>query len=84
MVKKLNGNLLTKKIRHKHLVKVRSFLGAKISCMTHHLTLTLQDINPDHVVLHAVTNYLRTENTVIQTAKATINLATSLKNDGST
>ena len=29
MVKKLNGYLLTRKIRHKHLVKVRSFSGAK-------------------------------------------------------
>ena len=37
MVKKLNGYLLTKKIRHKHLVKVRSFFGPQISCMTDHL-----------------------------------------------
>ena len=29
MVKKLNGYLLTKKIRQKHLVKVCTFLGAK-------------------------------------------------------
>ena len=31
MVKKVNGYLLTRKIRHKHLVKVRSYSGAKIS-----------------------------------------------------
>ena len=34
IVKKLNGYLLTRKIKHKHLVKVRSFSGAKVSCMT--------------------------------------------------
>ena len=41
MAKKLNGYLLTRKIKHKHLVKVRSFSGAKISCMTDHVKLTL-------------------------------------------
>ena len=84
MTKKLNGNLLTKKIRHKHFVKVRSFSGAKISCMTDHVKPTLRDINPDHIVLHAGTNDLRTENTASQIAKATIDLAASLKNDGNT
>ena len=84
MVKKLNGYLLTKKIRHKHIVKVRSFSGAKISCMTDHVKPTLRDINPDHIVLHADTNDLRTENTASQIAKATIDLATSLKIDGNT
>ena len=84
MVKKLNGYLLTRKIRHKHLVKVRSFSGAKISCMTNHVKPTLRDINPDHIILHADTNDLRTEYTASQIAKATIDLVTSLKNDGNT
>ena len=44
IVKKLNGYLLTRKIKHKHLVKVRSFSGAKISCMTDHVKPTLRDI----------------------------------------
>ena len=84
MVRKLNGYLLTRKIKHKHLVKVRSFSGAKISCMTDHVKPTLRDINPDHIILHAGTNDLRTENTASQIAKATIDLATSLKNDDNT
>ena len=84
MVKKLNGYLLTREIRHKHLVKVRSFSGAKISCMTDHVKPTLRDINPDHIVLHADTNDLRTENTASQIVKAAKDLATSLKNDGNT
>ena len=40
--------------------------------------------NPDHIILHAGTNDLRTENTASQIAKATIDLATSLKNDDNT
>ena len=66
MIKKLNGYLLTKKIRHKHLVKLRSFSGAKISYMTNHVKPTLRDINAYHIVLHAGTNDLRTENTASQ------------------
>ena len=61
MVKKLNGYLLTRKIKHKHLVKVRSFSRAKINCMTDHVKPTLGDINPDHIILHAGTNDLRTK-----------------------
>ena len=49
MVKNLNGYLLTKKIRHKHLVKVRLFSWAKISCMRDHVKPTLRNVNPDHM-----------------------------------
>ena len=45
---------------------------------------TLQDMNSDHIVVHAGTNNLRAENTASQIAKATINLATSFKNDSNT
>ena len=84
IVKKLNGYPLTRKIKRKHLVKVRSFSGAEISCMTDDVKPTLRDINPDLIILHAGTNDLRTENTASQTAKARIDLATSLKNDDNT
>ena len=49
--------------------------------MAGHVKPTLRDINPDHVILHADTNSLRTENIASKIAKATINLATSLEND---
>ena len=84
MVKKLNGSLLTRKIKHKYLIKKRSLSWAKISCMRDHIKPTLQDINPDHIVLHLGAYNLRTENTASQIAKATIDLATSLKNDDNT
>ena len=46
MVKKLTGYLLTKKVRHKFLVKVT---GAKVSCMADHVKPTIRDDKPDHV-----------------------------------
>ena len=81
IVKKCNGFLLTKKNRHKHLVKVRSFAGMEISCMTDHVKSTLRDINPNHIVLNPSTNVLRTEKADSQTEKVIIDLGTSLKNN---
>ena len=52
--------------------------------MTDHVKPTLRDINPDHIILHAGTNDLITENTASQISKAKIDLATSLKNDDNT
>ena len=43
------------------LVKVHSFSGAKISCMTDHVQSTLGNINLNHIALHAGTDDLRTE-----------------------
>ena len=81
---KLNGYLLTRKIKHKYRLKVHSFSGAKISCAADHVKPTLREINPDHIVLHAGKNNLRTKNLASQIAKATTDLATSLKNDDNT
>ena len=82
MIKKLNGYFLTKKVRHKYLIKVRSFSGAKVSCMVDHVKRTLRDDKPDHIILHVGTNDLRTEKTSSQIAKSAIDLTTSLKNNG--
>ena len=70
MIKKLNGYFLTKKVKHKYLIKVRSFSGAKVSCMVDHVKQTLRDYKPDHIILHARTNDLRTEKTSSQIAKS--------------
>lgn len=61
VVKKLNGYLLTKEIKHQHLVKVRSFLVAKISCMADYVTTNLREVNPDYIILHAGASDLRAE-----------------------
>ena len=52
--------------------------------MTDHVKPTFRDINLHHIILHAGTNNLRTGNTATRTAKATIDLATFLKNDEKT
>ena len=43
IVKNVNGHLLTKKLRHKKLIKVRSFSGAKESCMYDHVKPTIPE-----------------------------------------
>ena len=84
MVKKLNGYLLTKKVRHKFLVKVRPFTGAKVSCMVDHVKPTIRDDKPDHVILHTGTNDLRSEKTANQIARSITEPAMSLRdNDNS-
>ena len=79
MIKTLNGYLLTKKIKQKHLVQLCPYLEAKTSSMMEHVKLPIREINPDHIVLHAGTNELRTENTVSQIKKATTDQAKFLK-----
>ena len=79
MIKKLNDYFLTRKVRHKYLIKVRSFSGAKVSCMVDHVKPTLRDDKPDHIILHVGTNDLRTEKTGNQITKSIMDLTTSLK-----
>ena len=82
MIKKLNGYFLRKNVRHKYLIKVRSFSGPKASCIVDQVKGTLRDEKPDHIILHAETNDLRTEKTASQTAKSIMHFSTSLKNNG--
>ena len=79
MLKKLNGYLNTKKVKHQFLVKVRPFAGAKVSCMVDYIKPTIRDDKPDHVILHTGTNDLRSEKTASQIARSFIQLAMSLK-----
>ena len=82
MVKKLNGYLLTKKIKHKGIVKVRLFTTTKVSCMQDHVKPTIRDINPQQIILHVGTNDLKTERTASQIAKSIIDLSISSKKNG--
>ena len=81
MIKKLNDYFLTKKVRHKYLIKVRSCSAAKVSCMVDHVKPTLRDGKPDHIILQAGTNDLGTEKTVSEIAKSIMDLTASLKNN---
>ena len=79
MVKKLNSFLLTRKLKHKFLVKVRPFSSAKVRCMHNHVKPTIRDVNPDHIILHCGTNHLNPERTASKIARSIIELAHSLK-----
>ena len=81
MVKKLNGFLLTRKLNHKCLVKVRPFNSAKVRCMHDDVKPTVRDFDPDHIILHCGTNDLNSDRTSSQIARDIIDLATSLKSD---
>ena len=81
MVKKLNGFLLTRKLNHKCLVKVRPFNSAKVRCMHDHVKPTVRDFDPDHIILHRGTNDLNSVRTSSQIAREVIDLANSLKSD---
>ena len=79
MVKKLYGFLLTRKLKHKCLVKVRPFNSANVRCMHDHVKPTVRDFDPDHIILHCGTNDLNSEQTASQIARSIIELALSLK-----
>ena len=80
MVKKVNGFYLMKDIKHKFLVKVRSFSSAKTRCMYDHAKPTIREVNPEHIILHVGTNDLNSEKTASQISNSIIDLANSLKN----
>ena len=81
MLKKLNGFLLTRKLNHKCLVKVRPFSSAKVRCMQDHVKPSVGDFNPDLIILHCGTNDLSSERTASQIARSIIELALTLKSE---
>lgn len=81
-VKKLNGYLLMKNVRHEFLVKVHPFLGAKVSCRNDHAKLTMDHDKPDHVILYTQKNNIRTEKTTSQIARSITELAMPLRANG--
>lgn len=84
MIKKVNGFLLTRNINHKFIVKVRSFPGAKVKCMTDYVKPTINDFDPEHIIIHVGTNDLNSERTASQIANSIINLQQSLKSINNT
>ena len=59
-------------MRHKYLVHIRPFSGAKVSYMIVHNKPTLRDDKQDHIILHQGINDLRSENISLQIAKSFI------------
>ena len=59
MVKHIYGWEMNKKLNKKHKVFVRSFSGAKTTCMRDYIKPCLRENSPEHVVLHVGTNNLQ-------------------------
>ena len=62
--------MVMKKLRRKYLAKVWLFSAVWVSGMVEHVTLTLQDDNPDNIILYTGTNDLRSEKTPSQISKS--------------
>ena len=81
MIKHLNGWDMSKKV-HKSECKVyvKSFAGAKTSCMKDYVKPLLRSTQ-NHFMLHVGTNNLNSSQTSEVIAKEIVDLATSLKNN---
>ena len=81
MIKHLNGWDMSKKV-HKSECKVyvKSFPGAKTSCMKDYVKPSLRS-TPNYFMLHVGTNDLNSNQTCKVIAKEIVDLATSLKNN---
>ena len=81
MIKKLNGFLLTRKLNHKCLGKVRPVSSARVRCMHDHVKPSVRDFNRDHSILHCGTNDPSSERTANQSARSIIELALISKSE---
>ena len=79
MIKKFDGDLLTKSINHKLLVEVRLFATAKATDMNEHLKLSLRDFNPGFFIVQVGTKDLPLNKTSNEIAEKIVNLAESVK-----
>ena len=81
MVKNVNGFLLTRNLDHKCLVKLLSFPGAIVRCLHDYAKPTIDDFNPNEIILYVGTNNLNSEKTSSQIANSIIDFRNSLKTD---
>ena len=81
MVKNVNAFKLADMVDHRCIVNKRAFSSAKISCMKDYIKLTLQELDPEHVILHVGMNNLNLPLPPKEIADGIINLAKSMKTD---
>ena len=76
MIKSVNGFLITRKIGHKQLVKVRSFSCANVEGMYDYIKPTLRECDPESFIVHIGTNELNTAKTASQISRSIIDFQT--------
>ena len=79
MVKHLNGWEMSKKLNANCKVFVKTFSGAKTTCMHDYVKPSVRS-SPDHFILHVGTNDLSSNKSPEEIARSIIDLATSIKN----
>ena len=80
MVKHLNGWEMSKKLNANCKVFVKTFSGAKTTCMNDYVKPSVRS-SPDRFILHVGTNDLSSDKSSEEIARSTIDLATSIKNE---
>ena len=80
MLKQLNGWEMSKKLNANCKMFVKTFSGAKTTCM-HDYVKPLVRSSPDHFILHVGTNDLSSDKSPEEIARSITDLATSIKNE---
>ena len=80
MIKHVNGWHLSKKLKPKYKVMVRSFPGAATQCMNDYGKPSIR-AQPDHFILHVGTNDLISDSTPTEVARKVFDIARRLKSD---
>ena len=80
MVKRLNKWEMSKKLNANRKVLVKTFSGAKTTCMNDYVKPLVRS-SPDHFILHIGTNDLSSDKSPEEIARSKIDLATSIKNE---
>ena len=79
MIKNLKGWEMSKKLKNAN-VYVRHFAGAKVRCMKDYIKTILRE-KPNHIVFHAGTNDLVSDQPPDSIAKLIVDVASSMKNE---
>ena len=80
MVKQLNGWEMSKKLNANCKVFVKTFSGAKTTCMHDYVKPSVRS-SPDHFILHVGANDMSSCKSPKEIARSVIDLATSIKNE---
>ena len=80
MLKQLNGWEMSKKLNANCKMFVKTFSGAKTTCM-HDYVKPLVRSSPDHFILHVGTNDMSSDKSPKEIARSVIDLARSIKNE---
>ena len=74
----MNGWELSAKLDHHHNIYVQNFPGAKVRSMKDHTKPCIREENPDHIIFHAGTSDLISDNSPERVGKSIVDIAKNL------